>query len=120
MYKQGLNFTTQLRKGIMEYCFLILLEHKKAYPSELILWLKKYGLEVKEATVYTVLSRLSKEGKVEYQWVESLQGPPRKYFQATPYGRECLKIMTTVWDDLVNTVRALRQSMTIDSEFEHL
>lgn len=104
------NIATQMRKGIMDYCFLIILARQRVYPSEIINHLKGAGLQVKEATVYTVLNRLSKEGKVTYQWEESTQGPPRKYFLITPLGYECLKATSEVWNDISKSIESLKQT----------
>lgn len=111
MQKEELNFTTQLRKGLMEYCILLILYGGKAYPSDINAKLKENGMEAKEATIYTVLSRLSKEGKVDYQWQESTQGPPRKYFTLTPYGRHCANAMGNVWGEMTHTVNSLIASI---------
>lgn len=110
MQKEDLNFSTQLRKGVMEYLFLLILERGKAYPSEIIATLRGAGMDVKEASVYTILSRLTKEGKVSYQWQESTQGPPRKYFTITPYGHVCSGAMGEAWDAMAATLCALRGS----------
>lgn len=92
----------------MEYCFLIILSRRRAYPSEIISILKSASLDVKEATVYTVLNRLLKDGKVGYQWEESTQGPPRKYFTITPAGLETLRITEGVWDSMVRAIINLK------------
>lgn len=97
-----------MRKGIMEYCFLIILSRRRAYPSELVATLKGANLDVKEATVYTVLNRLLKDGKVAYQWQESTQGPPRKYFSITPAGLDTLQITEDVWTSMVQTINTLK------------
>lgn len=103
------NIATQMRKGIMDYCFLIILARNRVYPSEIINYLKGVGLVIKEATVYTVLSRLTKEGKVTYQWEESTQGPPRKYFMITPLGLEYLKATAQVWNEISNSISKLKE-----------
>lgn len=97
-----------MRKGIMEYCFLIILSRRRVYPSEIVSILKDANLEVKEATVYTVLNRLLKDGKVAYQWQESTQGPPRKYFSITPTGLETLRLTEGVWNSMVQTINTLK------------
>lgn len=102
------NISTQMRKGIMEYCLLIVLSRRRVYPSEIVAALKASGLEVKEATVYTVLNRLLKDGKVVYQWQESTQGPPRKYFSITPAGLETLRLTEEVWLSMVRTINSLK------------
>ena len=104
------NIATQMRKGIMDYCFLIILARHRVYPSEIINYLKGAGLLIKEATVYTVLNRLTKEGKVTYQWEESTQGPPRKYFIITPLGQEYLQATAQVWNEISYSITKLKES----------
>ncbi len=107
------NITTQMRKGIIEYSFLLILSRCKAYPSELIKMLSRAGLELKEATVYTILNRLRKEGKVDYEWVESPKGPPRKYFFITPTGLEAEQICAATWEQLSGAINYIS---TIDKK----
>lgn len=106
------NIATQMRKGIMDYCFLIILARRRVYPSEIISCLSEAGLSIKEATVYTVLNRLTKEGKVTYQWEESTQGPPRKYFLITTLGREYLQETEQVWDEISGSITKLKETHT--------
>lgn len=106
------NIATQMRKGIMDYCFLIILARHRVYPSEIISCLSEAGLSIKEATVYTVLNRLTKEGKVTYQWEESTQGPPRKYFLITTLGREYLQATEQVWDEISGSITKLKETHT--------
>lgn len=101
-----------MRKGIMDYCFLIILARRRVYPSEIIFCLSEAGLSIKEATVYTVLNRLTKEGKVTYQWEESTQGPPRKYFLITTLGREYLQATEQVWDEISGSITKLKETHT--------
>lgn len=98
------NIRAQMRKGILEYCILLFLSHKKAYPSDIIESLKEAQLIVVEGTIYTLLNRLRKEGKLSYEWVESTMGPPRKYFFITDQGREELDMMSAAWNEISNTV----------------
>lgn len=93
-----------MRKGIIEYSFLLILSRCKVYPSELIKMLSQAGLELKEATVYTILNRLRKEGKVDYEWIESPKGPPRKYFFITPVGLQAEQICAATWNQLSNAI----------------
>lgn len=104
------NIATQMRKGIMDYCFLIILARRRVYPSEIILCLSEAGLSIKEATVYTVLNRLTKEGKVTYQWEESTQGPPRKYFLITSLGRDYLQATEQVWNEISGSINKLKET----------
>jgi PadR family transcriptional regulator PadR len=101
------SIETQMRKGILEYCFLIILSRHRAYPSEIISSLSASKLLVKEATAYTVLNRLRKEEKVSYEWEESPSGPPRKYYTITERGRAALAVMSDVWNDIVSTIQQI-------------
>ena len=72
------NIRSQMRKGILEYCILLILSRERAYPSDIISRLSAANLIVVEGTLYTLLNRLRKEGKLNYEWEESPKGPPRK------------------------------------------
>lgn len=98
------NIRSQMRKGILEYCILLLLNRERAYPSDIISRLKEAELIVVEGTLYTLLNRLRKEGKLNYEWEESPKGPPRKYYFITESGRETLKVMSDTWDEICRTV----------------
>lgn len=97
-----------MRKGILEYCVLLLLSRKRAYPSDIINGLSEASLIVVEGTLYTLLNRLRKEGKLNYEWEESPKGPPRKYYFITPEGEETMKEMSEAWDEIVANVTHFR------------
>ena len=102
------NIRAQMRKGMLEYCILLLLSKERAYPSDIISRLKDVDLIVVEGTLYTLLNRLRKEGKLDYEWEESPKGPPRKYYFITDEGKETLGIMSEAWDDICRTVDFFR------------
>lgn len=102
------NIETQMRKGWLEYFILLLLSHGKAYSSDILANLKEAKLIVVEGTLYTLLNRLRREGKLDYEWKESTQGPPRKYYFITAYGMRERDNMTRIWDDMCATVNLLR------------
>lgn len=102
------NIRSQMRKGILEYCVLLLLNRGRAYPSDVINGLSKANLIVVEGTLYTLLNRLRREGKLNYEWEESPKGPPRKYYFITEAGKEVLGEMSESWDELVATVSYFR------------
>jgi PadR family transcriptional regulator PadR len=82
------NKVTQLRKGILELAVLAALYGRSHYGYSLVRGLTASGsVEIKEGTVYPILSRLAREGLVSSAWVESSQGPPRKYYELTAAGR---------------------------------
>lgn len=79
------QLATQLRKGFLAYCVLLVCS-EKVYTSDIIKRLQAAELVVVEGTIYPLLSRLRNDGLLSYEWQESEQGPPRKYYQITPFG----------------------------------
>ncbi len=78
---------TQMRKGMLVYCVLLLLKDGKVYTSEIIHALREAELIVVEGTLYPLLNRLAKDNILAYEWQESEQGPPRKYYWLTDEGK---------------------------------
>ena len=104
------NVKSQMRKGILEYCILLLLKKEQAYTSDIIQKLQEAKLIVVEGTLYPLLTRLKNSGFLSYQWVESTQGPPRKYYQLTEKGEEFLGELETSWEELTNTIMHIRNN----------
>lgn len=108
MEDKNSNIKSQMRKGMLEYCILLVLEDNRKYTSDIIERMQRSGLVVVEGTLYTLLNRLRKEGKLTYEWEESTKGPPRKYYRLTPLGKETLHYMSEAWNEIVRTVNILR------------
>ena len=104
------NVKSQMRKGILEYCILLLLKKEQAYTSDIIQKLQEAKLIVVEGTLYPLLTRLKNSGLLSYQWVESTQGPPRKYYQLTEKGEEFLGELETSWEELTNTIMHIKNN----------
>ena len=104
------NTKAQMRKGILEYCILTVLSKKEAYPSDIIEELKKAKLIVVEGTLYPLLTRLKNAKLLEYNWVESSSGPPRKYYSLTKEGQEFLNELKTTWTELYEAVQTISKS----------
>ena len=102
------NAKSQMRIGMLEYCVLLLLRQRPAYASDIIHRLKDADLLVVEGTLYPLLSRLKNDGLLSYEWQESTQGPPRKYYALTPEGNEFLEGLDTAWGEIANTVNILK------------
>ena len=98
------NAKSQMRKGMLEYCVLLLLSREASYANDIITRLKESEIIVVEGTLYPLLTRLKKDGLLSYEWRESTQGPPRKYYELTPDGRTFRR----TWQCLERT-RAYRQ-----------
>ena len=82
------QLATQLRKGFLAYCVLLICGESAKYTSDIILQLRGAELVVVEGTIYPLLSRLQKDGLLAHEWQESEQGPPRKYYKLTDFGRD--------------------------------
>lgn len=102
------NVKSQMRKGMLEYCVMLLLDKKSYYSSDIIDELERANLIVVEGTLYPLLSRLKKEGLLDYEWQESTSGPPRKYYKLTEEGRLVLVTLDKSWCTLAGTVDRIK------------
>ncbi len=98
------NVKSQMRKGMLEYCIMLLLHKEPSYASDIIQKLKEAQLIVVEGTLYPLLTRLKNDDLLSYEWVESTQGPPRKYYKLTEQGEVCLGELEISWKELNDTV----------------
>jgi PadR family transcriptional regulator len=101
------NTKAQMRKGILEYCILTVLSKREAYPSDIIQELKEAKLIVVEGTLYPLLTRLKNAGLLQYNWVESSSGPPRKYYSLTEEGLQFLNELKITWNELHKAVQLI-------------
>ena len=103
------NAKSQMRKGMLEYCVLLLLRQRASYASDIIQRLKDANLLVVEGTLYPLLTRLKNDGLLSYEWQESTQGPPRKYYALTEPGEEFLSGLDAAWTEIENTINILKR-----------
>lgn len=106
------NTQAQMRKGILEYCILSILDKTEAYPSEILEKLKDAKLIVVEGTLYPLLMRLKNDELLSYRWEESPSGPPRKYYVLTKMGKAFLEELESTWSELSEAVNKLTQNKT--------
>jgi PadR family transcriptional regulator PadR len=99
------NTQIQMRKGILEYCILQIVSRGEVYASDMLEELTSAKIMVVEGTLYPLLTRLRKSGLVEYKWVESNSGPPRKYYKLTTEGTDFLENLNITWNDLVKSTK---------------
>lgn len=102
------NLKSQMRKGMLEFCVLLLLQHSDAYASEIIAKMKNAHMIVMEGTLYPLLTRLKNDGLLSYRWQESTSGPPRKYYSITPIGQMYLDQLEESWREISLTVNHLQ------------
>ncbi|WP_226065613.1 PadR family transcriptional regulator [Kaistella polysaccharea] len=104
------NTKAQMRKGILEFCILSLINGREMYVSDLIEELKKGKLDVVEGTLYPLLTRLKNGEFLSYRWEESTGGPPRKYYQMTEKGKLFLTELQNTWIDLTDSVNQITKN----------
>ncbi len=98
-----------MRKGILEYCILHIISRGEVYASDMLDELTAARMIVVEGTLYPLLTRLKNAGLLEYKWVESKSGPPRKYYTLTDPGSRFLSGLTETWEDLVHSTNQITQ-----------
>lgn len=96
-----------MRRGMLEFCTMLIIEKDTAYASDILNSLKAADLLVVEGTLYPLLSRLKAQGLLDYTWEESKSGPPRKYYSLTAAGKKNLAELKDVWKDLTNSINSL-------------
>jgi PadR family transcriptional regulator PadR len=99
----------QMRKGMLVYCVLLLLKDGSVYSSEIIRALRQAELIVVEGTLYPLLNRLAKDKLLGYEWQESEQGPPRKYYRLTEDGHALLADLKHTYSKLHTSIKLLEK-----------
>jgi PadR family transcriptional regulator, regulatory protein PadR len=100
---------TQMRKGMLVYCVLLLCKDGKVYTSEIIRRLQEAELIVVEGTLYPLLNRLARDKLLGYEWRESEQGPPRKYYWLTEEGQAVLTTLQETYRRLHHSISTLEK-----------
>ena len=106
------NTQIQMRKGILEFCILHIIARGETYASDMLDELTLAKMIVVEGTLYPLLTRLKNASLLEYKWVESKSGPPRKYYKLTADGEKFLQGLTETWDDLVHSTEMIKSKST--------
>lgn len=107
------NIKSQMRKGILEYCILSIINSKEeAYTSDILEALREADLLVVEGTIYPLLSRMKNNGILGYRWQESTDGPPRKYYRMTEDGLALLADLRTEWQAISRSINTITEENT--------
>ena len=101
------NTQSQMRKGVLEFCILSIIQQGEVYPSDIVEKMKAANMHILEGTLYPLLTRLKNAGLLNYRWVESVSGPPRKYFVMTEHGQNAYQVLQKTWQDMVDAVHAI-------------
>ena len=101
---------TQLRKGLLEFLALNILNQGETYGYEIVQKLKQLeGMDITESTVYPILARLRKDGFAQARSQPSPGGPPRRYFKLTAKGKSRLVYMNQYWDSLNKSINKIQK-----------
>lgn len=99
------DWTSQLRRGVLELCILQVLREEPSYGYEIVTTLAELGpLAANENTVYPLLRRLKADGLLETFLRESPTGPPRQYYRLTADGRKRLSALNKEWQAMSGAV----------------
>ena len=79
---------TAIRKGLLEYLILKIVAADKVYAADILKRLSATDFATQEGTLYPLLSKMRRDGLLDYEWQESDAGPPRKYYELTARGRD--------------------------------
>src|SRR5688500_9974972 len=94
------NTQVQMRKGIIEFCILEIISRGEVYASDMLSELTAAKMIVVEGNLYPLLTRLKNAGLLDYTWVESAAGPPRKYYKLTAAGQQFLEDLRQTWKEV--------------------
>lgn len=96
-----------LRKGLLEFALLTVVSGRTVYVGDILTTLAPTPFATQEGTLYPLLSKLRREEYVDYEWVESGQWPPRKYYRLTEKGASRLEELAAYWHRLTTTLESL-------------
>jgi PadR family transcriptional regulator PadR len=96
-----------IRKGLLEFLILRIIASNKVYVADMLNRLSTTEFATQEGTLYPLLSKMRREGLVEYEWKESGAGPPRKYYQLTEKGTSQLEELNEYWKYINATIGQL-------------
>jgi len=96
-----------IRKGLLEFLILRIIASDKVYVADMLERLSDTEFATQEGTLYPLLSKMRREGLVDYEWQESDAGPPRKYYELTAKGKSQLAELNDYWKTINATVSQL-------------
>ena len=96
-----------IRKGLLEFLILKIISADKVYVADMLQRLSVTEFATQEGTLYPLLSKMRRDGLVDYEWQESGAGPPRKYYKLTKSGANALKAQVSEWVVFETAVRKI-------------
>ena len=96
-----------IRKGLLEFLILKIIAADKVYVADMLARLSDTEFATQEGTLYPLLSKMRRDGLVDYEWQESEAGPPRKYYELTAKGASQLAELNDYWKSINATISGL-------------
>lgn len=96
-----------IRKGLLEFLILRIISSDQVYVADMLERLRGTEFATQEGTLYPLLSKLRRDGLVDYVWQESEVGPPRKYYTLTAKGTAHLQDLSEYWKTINATIAQL-------------
>ena len=96
-----------IRKGLLEFLILKIIAADKVYVADMLDRLSATEFATQEGTLYPLLSKMRREGLLDYEWRESDVGPPRKYYKLTAKGKSQLTELNEYWKSINATINQL-------------
>jgi PadR family transcriptional regulator PadR len=96
-----------MRKGLLEFLILKIVAADKVYAADILKRLSAADFATQEGTLYPLLSKMRRDGLLDYEWQESDVGPPRKYYELTAKGKSQLGELNDYWKHLNATIAQL-------------
>src|SRR6266540_4794451 len=96
-----------IRKGLLEFLILKIVSADKVYVADMLTRLSDTEFATQEGTLYPLLSKMRRDGLVDYEWQESDASPPRKYYRLTAAGRALLAELNDYWKYLNATLNQM-------------
>ncbi len=96
-----------IRKGLLEFLILKIVAADDVYAADILKHLSDTEFATQEGTLYPLLSKMRRDGLLDYEWQESDAGPPRKYYRLTAKGKSQLADLNQYWKHLNATITQL-------------
>lgn len=105
------DWKSQIKRGTLEFCIMLLINKRAYYGYEIISELEKWPIvAARESTIYPLLRRLLKDECLSSYWQETSEGlPARKYYTITPKGRDYLAAMSVEWEHLQTAIGSMKE-----------
>jgi PadR family transcriptional regulator PadR len=109
MQRKVLNIDSQLKKGIIEYFVLAVLNNKDSYGYEIVKSISNH-LPITESTLYPILKRLEKQEKVQ-TYSKEYNGRLRKYYEITEAGLASIYDFLNNWSQMEDIHDFIKRSV---------